>query len=783
MNNLSIPEGTDLNDIISKINDSRGSIHIDQHDLYFPDWIFDAMPGPLPQLFKEYKSNAKKDTTLLALVSILSALIKDYFVFYDDKREGVQLYTYILGDPAQGKGSVAKAMEFGMEFHKELLEQNKELLNEYKFASKEWEQNDKSGEEPEKPKRKVLFVSGNSSKASLIRDLSDNNGYGLLFETETDTLYAANKSEFGNFSDILRKGFHSENLSVSRIGFDEGTIEIDQVKLSVLMTSTLDQLFKLIPTYENGLFSRFIFYILPPDLEFKKVFRKANTKRIDKLIEKISELFKDIGFENLKHYDKEFTLTDAQEERFDAYFQYINSSIIKHGKQHLKGNINRLGLICTRLAMIFTYLRNFIKINCSEYSVPNSRLSIQGEVVCNEIDFDISLSIVQKIICHVLAVDNLYHRKSPKQGNNLLIHSGKRHSNITKLEAIRLRETGKSYSEIAKEILGDEALKGTIQKWVVNKNSIGVSVSETETARTNKRYIDVKKALQDATVSYFDSVSQKTPSAEIELFDLLTTDLFKDYVQNLRKANPETQKQLKRELPAYTVSGIFDETRKKEHLKTHSGFICIDIDEKDNKRIENFATLKSEVRKIVNIAFVGTSVSGKGLYAVIPIDKQENHEKYFTSLQEAFSQLGISIDKSCKDVSRLRIVSYDSDYYMPKRAVVVGAMLESQTEISEYEFIDHVRLNDTVKRIEKQKIDITTGYPDWFAIGCAMANSLGESGRAYYHMVSKFYERYSKDETDKQFSACLENKRTNGYNLGTFFYLADQHGVTNVASM
>lgn len=777
MKEISIPVGTELNEIISRLNQERNSEQRKKNNFHFEEWIFDALPNPLPKLLAEMPSSVKKDTTLLAVLTVLSAIIKDYFTFYDDKKENCQLFVYILGDPAQGKGSVAKYKDLGTLFQKELNEQYREQLNAYKLLHKEWEDNDKKGEEPQKPLRRTLFVSGNSSKASLIRDLFGNEGFGLIYETETDTLYAANKSDFGSFSDILRKAFHSESLSVSRMNIEEGAIEIDQVILSVLMTSTLDQLFKLIPTYDNGLFSRFIFYILPADLEFKQVFTKSKTERIYVLIKKIGELFREIGLENLKRYDKEFVLTSSQEERFLKYFRFINDSFINFDRIHLKGNINRLGLICIRLAMLLTYFRNYSLIHDPETEIDQPMPSIAKTIHCNEIDFDIALSMVQTIVCHVLALDELYQKKNPKQRGSFLIHSGRKHGADKKAEAIKLREQGLSYALISQMVLNDPSLKGTIKRWVDKKESFPVSVSETETNRQDKVTLNVKSTLQKAKVSFFDNVTQANPSEEFDLYSLLTSPLFRDKVNHVRSTDAERQKQIKLSLPAFTASGVFNGSRKKENLKSHSGFICIDIDKQDNLNIENFAKLKQELSNIVNIAFVGHSVSGKGFFVLIPIANPQMHEQYFVAIQEAFNQLGIVIDKSCKDVSRLRIVSYDKSYYIPEKAIVINSLLESNTDMKAFEFVDDERFTNTINAIEKQKIDITARYIDWFGIGCAIANTFNEKGRSYFHAVSKFYPKYNVKETDEQYSACLKNARENGYSLGTFFYLASLHGI------
>lgn len=774
MQNINIPVGTDLNMIIEQHNNNDKLNGINSQELQFPEWIYDAMPDPFPKLFSESKDQSKKDTALLSILVILSALIRDYFVYYDDKKEGVQLYAYILGDPAQGKGSVAKYRELGSLFHKEMRERSDEAIVEYKQLLKEWEENGQQGEEPQMPKRKGLFISGNNSKASLIRDLSNNEGRGLIFETETDTLYAANKSDFGNFSDILRKGFHSENISVNRMGFEDGAVEIEEIALSVIMTSTLDQLFKLIPTYENGLFSRFIFYILPPQLEFRQVFAKAKTERMYALINRISHLFREIGIENLKNVDKEFTFNTAQQERFNQFFGFVNETIIQY-KVHLKGSVNRLGLICTRFAMILTYLRNYILLTDPEQT--SGKPSIEANIICNEIDFDIAMAVTQKIVLHVLHVDQLYCRKNPKQMDSLLIHSDKRHSNEKKNEAIKMRGSGMTYSTIAEKLLGDSTLKGTIQKWVSKGKLFPVSVSETETNQPQKKLIDVRQALESSTVSYFDKVSESEPSSEFDLLLLLTTDLFSSFVENVRMSHGQEQKKYKLSMPAYTPSGIFWQARKKEHLKKHSKFICVDIDAKDNKHIENFHDLKNELAKVVNIAFVGRSVSGNGYYGIIPIENPDYHDEYFDAIQEAFAKLGIIVDKSCRDVSRLRIVSYDENYYLADRAVIFDSRIESAVPVREIEFIDKKRVINVINAINKQQLDITSDYKDWFSLGCSFANTFGEDGRHFFHEISKHNEKYNIKEADKQFDACLKNPRQNGNTLGTFFYHARKSGV------
>ena len=80
------------------------------------------------------------------------------------------------------------------------------------------------------------------------------------FESEADTLGVMMDKEWANFSDSLRKAFHHETISYLRKTNNEH-IQIENPRLSILLSGTKSQLHKLIPDVENGLLSRFIFYI------------------------------------------------------------------------------------------------------------------------------------------------------------------------------------------------------------------------------------------------------------------------------------------------------------------------------------------------------------------------------------------------------------------------------------------------------------------------------------------------------------------------------------------
>ena len=120
---------------------------------------------------------------------------------------------------------------------------------------------------------------------------------------------------------------------------------------------------------------------------------------------------------------------------------------------------------------------------------------------------------------------------------------------------------------------------------------------------------------------------------------------YKDDILRLRTVfDKDERNALKRSLPQATISGVFSPTRAKNNLSLHSGLICVDIDAKDNPDILDWETLKQDLSVLPQIAYSALSVSGKGLFLVIPLRYPEKHLQQFRQLQIDFRKMGIMID-------------------------------------------------------------------------------------------------------------------------------------------
>lgn len=183
---------------------------------------------------------------------------------YHHKKYHASLYAFISAPPASGKGVLNYCTQLILPLHKSLKKKSENEMEIYETAKADYNQKKKAGakniEKPEKPLFRTLLMPANSSSSQFIEHLQHNGEKGLIIETEADTLTRTLESDFGNYSDTLRKGFEHEPISMRR-KTDKQYIEIFNPQLAICLSGTPQQLAKLVTSVENGLFSRFIYYV------------------------------------------------------------------------------------------------------------------------------------------------------------------------------------------------------------------------------------------------------------------------------------------------------------------------------------------------------------------------------------------------------------------------------------------------------------------------------------------------------------------------------------------
>lgn len=253
-----------------------------------------------------------------------------------------------------------------------------------------------------------------------------------------------------------------------------------------------------------------------------------------------------------------------------------------------------------------------------------------------------------------------------------------------------------------------------------------------------------------------------------EIAEQIRSGTYQKKVKELQKlletGNEKEYKKKKKSLLAFTPSGKFQDGRKPEFLVEYSRIIILDID-----KIDNLTTVKERAVQCKFTYSCFASPSNKGIKILVKTDNSlSKHKEAFLQVQEYYEKLlDIKTDPSGKDVTRLCFFSFDKDLYLNN---------ESET----FNIVQDMAIkNDIEKLIEKIKekqADITSNYEDWVKIGFAIESEFGESGRNYFHEISRFNPEYNFEMCNEQYSKCLKNNNT-GITIKTLFHFAKLQGI------
>ncbi len=291
------------------------------------------------------------------------------------------------------------------------------------------------------------------------------------------------------------------------------------------------------------------------------------------------------------------------------------------------------------------------------------------------------------------------------------------------------------------------------------------------------------KSVLNVTVSSFASYRDNIPKP-VNLLNWLKSDAYAHKVIAIRKISDKLKRdKIKATLPAVTVSGLFEPSRRAEHLVQHSGLICIDIDRKGNEGID-FKELKYRLFEYPFVAYIGLSVSGKGLFLIIPISNPKKHRSHFQALEKEFRAQGIVIDQAPKNVASLRGYSYDPESLLRHDAQRYSKTFDPRIVERKFHSIPcrstitggstKDRVEALIKKIVDNRIDITATEPDWFRIACALANEFGEQGREYFHLISQFHPEYNYHATNRKYDQVFK-RQYHKISVGTLFKIAENY--------
>lgn len=299
---------------------------------------------------------------------------------------------------------------------------------------------------------------------------------------------------------------------------------------------------------------------------------------------------------------------------------------------------------------------------------------------------------------------------------------------------------------------------------------------------------------------------------QMTIREFCLTDRWKPYVQRLRAMRQELGSkakkmpeyiETKKMLPGATLSGLFalyeDDSlthpgqrvmvsRRESHLKQHTGWLAIDIDLADNTHLSNFENIRMVCRFRPEIGLLMRSCSGSGYFGLVRLAYPDRHKSQFRALLQEYAPIGITLDKACSNIGRVRFASWDDSehIYINEQVIPYRGLAEDIPQVipqavrQSYrpgggftyhdecgvQFWEQQRVQDRlieliVEELVRNHKNITESYEEWVKVGWALRSH--PSGFNLFHQLSECSQKYNEGQTNVKWTQ-LGSSKTVTYN-------------------
>ena len=453
--------GIDISAIARQFSTSQNITQIPQFEecgekvdvvkLFRPTFSDKMLKENLPELLQKiYNLGGSADyldMMLLGAMAMISGILPNYVGRYHRRHYWANFFVFVVASAAGMKGDLPFLLKLVEPVEAALRKANAQAMAEYEQKKAEhdaqkYQKGVKPLPEPKEPVEKTLFVAANSSATAMYETLAENQETGsIMFDTEGDTLaQVCQNKEWGDWSVGWRKAFQHETIAYRRRSPRE-RVNVPKPRLSMLISGTADQVSNVIPTADNGTFSRIVFLELLQELKWADVFFEGEQSP-EEIYEQIGMEFYERVYLPLSKRKTQllFKFQPHQCKEFNANFEELQEEQHSLLGDDIVATVRRLGLITFRWAMILSALR------LAESDVDITALET---LVCDDRDFRIAMEMSNVLISHATSVyTNLLnhpqkHYTAPAEGMNYI--------EKTILEKLNKQFTRQEYLDAAKE--------------------------------------------------------------------------------------------------------------------------------------------------------------------------------------------------------------------------------------------------------------------------------------------------------------------------------------------
>jgi len=327
----------------------------------------------LPELMKNVLSlantPAEKDMLLMSALVACGSVMPNLYVKYGvaAKRYYPNLQLFIVGSAACGKGIANLALELVKPIHEKM----------------------------------PLIIPGDATYPAFYQTLAKQKGRGYIHESEGSVITDIWRSSTANYNTALRKAAEHEPISRSRCR-EASVIENPQV--SMVLTGTFSQYHALVPSIENGYFSRLITLIVDEHQAFNSRYVQPSDTSdtvIKAAAEQLYRLYESLLFAR----PREFCLTPDQRTRLGNHLQTAYPTLIRMLGEDFHSVVLRMAVHIERIAMILTVLRMV-----SSSTDPDKR---PDNILCSDEDYATAELIGNKLIFHMAQAYQLVKGSEP----------------------------------------------------------------------------------------------------------------------------------------------------------------------------------------------------------------------------------------------------------------------------------------------------------------------------------------------------------------------------------
>ena len=315
------------------------------------------LPESIQNMLSLAKTEEEKDMLLMATLAAASACVPNLYFRYGPtgKKYYANLQCFILASSASGKGIANQALEM------------------MRVVDEQY----------------PMLIAGDSTLAAWYKALEEQGGIGYMHESEGSVITDIWRNAAANYNTALRKAAEHEAISRNRV---KGASEIACPRLSMLLTGTFSQYKALVPSVENGYFSRLLTLVERGSHPFEKsyVTAKSENSALPKIVgRELSRIYSRL----MEEGEREWSLTDSQKERLGEKLETEYRTLIDMLGENFHSTVIRMAVQIERIAMILSAMRG----EGSEYYSDKT----DAALYCKNEDYETAEVIGSKMLMHM----------------------------------------------------------------------------------------------------------------------------------------------------------------------------------------------------------------------------------------------------------------------------------------------------------------------------------------------------------------------------------------------